>query len=129
MSQDRAAVESPSGCFRLRTVDPWRFAREKPRDTAGYDRVFGCPVAFGQPSAAVVFDRAATSLPLRAPQTEVARYLEGLAQSARAALPRDDVGGAVSEVARAMLTGGCSLKASATIASSTRSVTSWRSSS
>jgi AraC-like DNA-binding protein len=83
-----------------------KLRRERPRDTSGYDRVFGCPVVFGERSDAVVFDRAATSLPLHTAQAEVAGYLDALAKAARADLPRHDAGGAVSQVVRETLDRG-----------------------
>lgn len=57
------------------------FQHEAPADRSYYERVFPCPVRFGHPTNAIVFDRAIAEIPLRTAQPEVARYLDDQASA------------------------------------------------
>ena len=67
-----------------------RFQHARPRNTSGYERVFGCPVRFGHARNGVVLSREQLGARLVTSQAEVAAYLEQLAKAAIARLPRDE---------------------------------------
>jgi AraC-like DNA-binding protein len=83
-----------------------RFLHDEPADTSGYERIFDCPIDFGQTTNALVFDRAVTHAPLETSQDDLAAYLETLARDASEHLPRDDAEGAVAEVLRDAMRSG-----------------------
>jgi len=66
------------------------FRHDQPEASRAYEEVFACPVDFGQPNDAVVFDREVLDLPLVTAQDDVAAYLE---RRARALDERLAVGG------------------------------------
>jgi AraC-like DNA-binding protein len=82
------------------------FQHARPADVSEYERVFPCPIHYGQPSNAILFDREVVEVPLTTSQPEVARYLDELASTKLAALekqdgPRPDISSAIQSAVRA----------------------------
>jgi AraC-like DNA-binding protein len=56
------------------------FQHERPSAPSAYE-LFECPVHFGHPTNAIVFDREVTAIALRTAQPAVAAYMEGIARA------------------------------------------------
>ena len=57
------------------------FRHDRPESTRAYEELLACPVDFGQPIDAIVFDREVLDLPLVTAQDDVAAYLERRARA------------------------------------------------
>lgn len=78
--------------FRDLASVPWApesvsFEHEAAVPAAEYERVFGCPVLFGQPADAIVMRRQVFDIPMRQPEAELSRVLERHARLILAKLP------------------------------------------
>jgi AraC-like DNA-binding protein len=82
------------------------FRHAAPADTSSYERAFDCAVGFGRHANTITFEREVGDLRLRTSQADVASYLDSVADAAAAELPRDDAGGAASQVVRLSLSRG-----------------------
>lgn len=95
----RALAESAVFAYRL-FMEKWTgekvrvrevfFQHERPESTEMYERLFPCPVHFGHPTNAIVFDREVMDLPLVTSERDVAGYLEDLARTSLSELERSD---------------------------------------
>lgn len=67
-----------------------RFQHERPASTREHERVFGCPLEFGQPRNELVISTEVWSLPLPSADPLLARYLEPVAEGEIARLAEED---------------------------------------
>ena len=83
-----------------------RFQHRRPRNTAAYERIFGCSVLFEQRKNAIVFDGAALSLPLGSSQSELASYFDSVARTALERLTPGDLSASIRVAIRDALPEG-----------------------
>jgi AraC-like DNA-binding protein len=82
------------------------FQHARPRDVGAYERTFGCPVLFEQPTNAIVAAASTLTLALRTSQAALAAYFEGVAGAMLEKLAPGDLPAAVRGAIRDALPGG-----------------------